>query len=173
MSHLWFALFFGGVICSLPMWLAPQAPRRAQHPAGDRHEPGTFLRLCWSTSPAAGSKRTSTISAPWRCWPRIATGACSVPFTIIVAVDHFARGVWWPESVFGVATASPYRWLEHAFWLRGGRRVPVAFDPHERHRDAHTCPPHDPHRNALAGIEPRQGTSPRRPTAPRASSSPT
>ena len=39
------------------------------------------------------------------------------PATVIVAVDHLVRGVWWPESVFGVATASEWRWLEHAAWV--------------------------------------------------------
>ncbi|MCM2373419.1 PAS domain S-box protein [Aporhodopirellula aestuarii] len=39
------------------------------------------------------------------------------PATLIVAVDHFVRGVWWPESVFGIATASQWRWLEHAAWV--------------------------------------------------------
>lgn len=37
--------------------------------------------------------------------------------TLIVATDHFFRGVWWPQSVFGIATESPYRWLEHAAWV--------------------------------------------------------
>ncbi|MCD0460095.1 PAS domain S-box protein [Roseiconus lacunae] len=40
-----------------------------------------------------------------------------LPSTLIVAIDHFVRGVWWPESVFGVATASQWRWLEHAAWV--------------------------------------------------------
>jgi two-component system sensor histidine kinase/response regulator len=40
-----------------------------------------------------------------------------VPATIVVAVDHFVRGVYWPQSVFGVATASHWRWLEHAGWV--------------------------------------------------------
>ncbi|QDU58756.1 response regulator [Aeoliella mucimassa] len=39
------------------------------------------------------------------------------PATLIVAVDHLIRGVWWPESVFGIATASEWRWLEHAAWV--------------------------------------------------------
>jgi hypothetical protein len=34
-----------------------------------------------------------------------------VPATLIVALDHLVRGVWWPESVFGVASASNWRWL--------------------------------------------------------------
>jgi len=37
--------------------------------------------------------------------------------TVIVAVDHFLRGLWWPESVYGVAFASPWRSVEHAAWV--------------------------------------------------------
>ncbi len=40
-----------------------------------------------------------------------------VPATILVAADHFVRGVYWPQSVFGVLTASPWRWMEHAAWV--------------------------------------------------------
>ena len=43
-AHFWFALFFGGVICSLPMLLALGTARRVQHPAGDRRQPGAVLR---------------------------------------------------------------------------------------------------------------------------------
>ncbi|HMP80564.1 MAG TPA: ATP-binding protein, partial [Pirellulaceae bacterium] len=37
--------------------------------------------------------------------------------TVFVAADHLFRGIWWPQSVFGVATAEPWRWLEHAAWV--------------------------------------------------------
>ena len=37
--------------------------------------------------------------------------------TVVVAVDHFVRGVWFPSSVFGIAVVSPYRWMEHAGWV--------------------------------------------------------
>jgi PAS domain S-box-containing protein len=40
-----------------------------------------------------------------------------IPATVIIAVDHFIRGIWWPESVFGIASASYWRWLEHAGWV--------------------------------------------------------
>ena len=40
-----------------------------------------------------------------------------VPATLVVAADHFIRGVYWPQSVFGVLTASEWRWLEHAGWI--------------------------------------------------------
>ena len=35
----------------------------------------------------------------------------------VVAADHFVRGVYFPQSVFGVLTASHWRWLEHAGWV--------------------------------------------------------
>src|SRR5438034_316453 len=37
--------------------------------------------------------------------------------TLVVAADHFVRGVYWPQSVYGVVVASPWRWLEHAGWV--------------------------------------------------------
>jgi len=37
--------------------------------------------------------------------------------TFVVAADHFLRGIFWPQSVFGVLTASPWRTVEHAFWV--------------------------------------------------------
>ncbi|MEA2463293.1 MAG: hypothetical protein QOJ98_1040 [Acidobacteriota bacterium] len=37
--------------------------------------------------------------------------------TIVVATDHFARGIFWPESVYGVANAEWWRFLEHAGWV--------------------------------------------------------
>jgi len=35
----------------------------------------------------------------------------------LTAVDHVVRGVWWPQSVYGVTTVSPWRWVEHAWWV--------------------------------------------------------
>jgi signal transduction histidine kinase/ActR/RegA family two-component response regulator len=37
--------------------------------------------------------------------------------TLVVAGDHFVRGIWFPSSVFGIAVTSPYRWIEHAGWV--------------------------------------------------------
>jgi PAS domain S-box-containing protein len=37
--------------------------------------------------------------------------------SVIVALDHFLRGIYWPRSVYGVATVSPWRWVEHAGWV--------------------------------------------------------
>ncbi len=40
-----------------------------------------------------------------------------VPASIVVVVDHFLRGLFWPESVYGVASAEWWRFLEHGFWV--------------------------------------------------------
>ena len=40
-----------------------------------------------------------------------------VPATIVVAADHFLRGMYFPESVYGLAGGVEWRWLEHAWWV--------------------------------------------------------
>ncbi len=47
----------------------------------------------------------------YRDWKILITAA------IVTALDHFARGVWYPLSVFGIVTASPFRWIEHSAWV--------------------------------------------------------
>jgi diguanylate cyclase (GGDEF)-like protein len=40
-----------------------------------------------------------------------------VTASVLTAVDHVVRGIWWPESVYGIVTVSPWRWVEHAWWV--------------------------------------------------------
>jgi signal transduction histidine kinase/DNA-binding response OmpR family regulator len=40
-----------------------------------------------------------------------------IPATVIVAADHVLRGIYFPESVYGVIVASEWRWAEHAGWV--------------------------------------------------------
>ncbi|MAT69364.1 MAG: hypothetical protein CMJ58_07530 [Planctomycetaceae bacterium] len=40
-----------------------------------------------------------------------------MPATMVVAADHMVRAIFWPESVFGVLVASPWRAVEHAAWV--------------------------------------------------------
>jgi len=40
-----------------------------------------------------------------------------VPATIVVTVDHVVRGIFWPQSVFGVLTSGVWRAFEHAGWV--------------------------------------------------------
>lgn len=40
-----------------------------------------------------------------------------IPATLVVAADHFVRGFYWPQSVYGVANPEWWRFLEHAAWV--------------------------------------------------------
>ena len=35
----------------------------------------------------------------------------------VVAADHFVRGIFWPQSVYGVLAQEKWRWAEHTFWV--------------------------------------------------------
>jgi signal transduction histidine kinase/DNA-binding response OmpR family regulator len=37
--------------------------------------------------------------------------------TVVVAADHFLRGIFWPQSIFGVVTPDYFRWIEHTSWV--------------------------------------------------------
>ena len=47
----------------------------------------------------------------YRDWRVLVTG------TIVVVADHFLRGLYWPESAYGLATGAERRWLEHSGWV--------------------------------------------------------
>jgi signal transduction histidine kinase/CheY-like chemotaxis protein len=47
----------------------------------------------------------------YRDWRVLATAS------VVAATDHFIRGYFWPESIFGVLFASPWRPLEHTGWI--------------------------------------------------------
>jgi two-component system sensor histidine kinase/response regulator len=40
-----------------------------------------------------------------------------IPATIATALDHLLRGLFWPESIYGVVFASSWRTVEHACWV--------------------------------------------------------
>jgi signal transduction histidine kinase/ActR/RegA family two-component response regulator len=114
--HVWAAIFLGGAISFLPIVLALTRPgcistrytvAVAQmlfgalliHLMGGRIE--THFHVF-------GSLAFLSFYRDWRVL---------VPATLVVAADHFLRGVLWPQSVYGVITASQWRWLEHAGWV--------------------------------------------------------
>jgi PAS domain S-box-containing protein len=114
--HVWAALFLGAAISSLPIVLALTRPGRPTtryavavgqmlmgalliHLTGGRIE--THFHVF-------GSLAFLSFYRDWRVL---------VPATIVVAADHFLRGLLWPQSVYGVLTASEWRWLEHAGWV--------------------------------------------------------
>ncbi|QDV76086.1 hybrid sensor histidine kinase/response regulator [Botrimarina mediterranea] len=115
-QHVLMAIFGGAVIASAPIALAIYAPGRL------------LTRMVIATSQALFSALLihlsgGRIETHFHVFVSLAFLAAYrdprvlAPATLVVAIDHFVRGVWWPESVFGVATASPWRWIEHAAWV--------------------------------------------------------
>ncbi len=114
--HLWAAIFLGGAITLLPVILVHLHPGQAItrhviavsqmlmsalliHLTGGRIE--THFHVF-------GSLAFLAFYRDWRVF---------IPATLVVAADHMLRGIYWPQSVFGVLTASPWRWTEHAAWV--------------------------------------------------------
>ncbi|MCA1614320.1 MAG: diguanylate cyclase, partial [Acidobacteria bacterium] len=114
--HVWAAVFLGGAISLFPVALAIVRPGETStryiiataqvlmsslliHLTGGRIE--THFHVF-------GSLAFISFYRDWRVL---------VPATAVVAADHFLRGVFWPESVYGVLTVSNWRWLEHAGWV--------------------------------------------------------
>jgi hypothetical protein len=114
--HVWAALVLGALLSSMPIalaWLRPgwvvtrHVIAAAQmlwsalliHLSGGRIE--THFHVFGSLGILAG----------YRDWPVLVTA------TLVVAVEHFIRGIAWPESVYGIVNPEWWRFLEHAFWV--------------------------------------------------------
>ena len=114
--HVWIAVLLGGVLASLPIALAVLRPGHAMtrhvvaaaqmmfsalliHLTGGRIE--THFHVF-------GSLAFLAFYLDWRVL---------VTAVVVVAGDHFIRGLVWPESVYGIANPEWWRFLEHAFWV--------------------------------------------------------
>src|SRR5438270_9260473 len=114
--HVWAALYLGGAITFLPVLLALTQPGSAL----TRHAIaiGQMLTSALLIDLTGGRIETHfhvfgslAFLVFYRDW-RVLISA-----TVVVAIDHFVRGIYWPQSVYGVLAASPWRWLEHAGWV--------------------------------------------------------
>ncbi len=47
----------------------------------------------------------------YRDWPVIVTAS------VVTSLDHCIRGLYWPSSIYGVLTPSPWRTIEHIGWV--------------------------------------------------------
>jgi diguanylate cyclase (GGDEF)-like protein len=114
--HVWAAVFLGGAVSLFPVTLALLRPGEPS----TRFVIATAQMLMSSLLIHLTGGRIEThfhvfgslaFLAFYRDWRVL------VPATVVVAADHFLRGVFWPESVYGVLTVSNWRWLEHAGWV--------------------------------------------------------
>lgn len=114
--HVWIAIFLGGAIISLPIALVLKKPGMvvtryviafAQmlfsalliHLSGGRIE--THFHVFGSLA----------LLAFYLDWGVLVVAA------VTIAIDHFVRGLVWPESVYGITNPEWWRFLEHGFWV--------------------------------------------------------
>ncbi len=115
-AHVYAAIFLGGAISALPIWLAWRHPG-ATH---TRHTIGICQALTSALLIHLSGGRIEThfhvfgslaFLAFYRDWRVL------ISSTVVVAADHFFRGLYWPQSVYGTLSADSWRWLEHAGWV--------------------------------------------------------
>ncbi len=114
--HVWASLILGGAISGFPVWLAWKCPGMVM----TRHVIAAAQMLTSALLIHLTGGRIEThfhvfgslaFIAFYRDWRVLVTA------TVVVAGDHLLRGLFWPQSVFGVLTASSWRWVEHAGWV--------------------------------------------------------
>lgn len=114
--HVWAALFLGGIITIFPVTLALVYPTKifTQHIIAA----GQVLMSALLIDITGGRVETHfhifgslAILAFYRDWRILITA------TAIVYLDHLVRGYFWPQSVYGVLVASPWRAVEHVWWV--------------------------------------------------------
>jgi len=115
-THVWVAILGGAGIVILPILLAMFRPGTAV----TRHVIAASQMLSSALLIHLTGGRIEThfhvfgslaFLAFYLDWKVILTA------TTVIAADHFARGIFFPESVYGVANPEWWRFLEHAGWV--------------------------------------------------------
>lgn len=114
--HVWAAVVLGLIIISLPLYLIATQPGKTI----TRHSiaVGQLLTSVLLIHLTGGRIETHfhvfgslAFLAYYRDWRVLLTA------TIVTAADHYFRGVYWPQSAYGIITGREWRWLEHAAWV--------------------------------------------------------
>ena len=114
--HVWMAVFLGGLIAIPPAVLCWRRPGHVL----TRHVVAVAQMLASALLIHLTGGRIEThfhifgslaFLAFYRDWRVLITASA------VVAADHFLRGLWWPQSVFGSINVSSWRWLEHTGWV--------------------------------------------------------
>ncbi|HKY22067.1 MAG TPA: hypothetical protein VJM31_12700 [Vicinamibacterales bacterium] len=114
--HVPLAVVLGGILSSLPVYLAFCHPGKTL----TRHVIAV-AQMLWSAlliHLTGGRIETHfhvfgslAFLAFYRDWRVLLTA------TLVVATEHFLRGIFWPESIYGIVNPEWWRFLEHAFWV--------------------------------------------------------
>jgi hypothetical protein len=114
--HVYIAVFLGGALSLFPMLLAWRRPGWVV-----TRQVIAVSQMLWSAlliHLTGGRIETHfhvfgslAFLAFYLDWRVLATASA------VVVADHLARGVLWPESVYGIANPEWWRFLEHGFWV--------------------------------------------------------
>lgn len=114
--RVWSAFLLGGGIASLPVCMAFFKPGLAF----TRHVIAIGQMLMGALLIHLTGGRIEThfhvfgslaLMAFYRDWRVIVTA------TMVVALDRIVRGIYYPQTVFGVISPGAWRWLEHTAWV--------------------------------------------------------
>ncbi len=114
--HVWAAVLLGGTITSVPVLLAAVMPGQPI----TRHVVAIAQMLTSALLIHLTGGRIEThfhvfgslaFLAFYRDWRVLITASA------VVVVDHYFRGMFWPQSVYGVLSATWWRALEHGGWV--------------------------------------------------------
>ncbi len=114
--HLWAAIFVGGIISIPPavlgLWRSGKTSTRMVIAVAQMLTSALLIHIGDGRIEmhfhVFGSLAFLAVYRDWRVM---------IPATLVVAADHVLRGAFFPLSVYGVLTPSPWRWLEHAAWV--------------------------------------------------------
>lgn len=114
--HVWAAIFLGGAITLPAIFVAYAMP-------GERSTRMAMAcaQMCWSglLIHLTGGR----VETHFHIFGSLALLAfyrdlvVLLPATLIVAADHWVRGIYWPESIYGIPNPEWWRFLEHAGWV--------------------------------------------------------
>ena len=114
--HVWTALVLGGLIASVPVFLALTQPgkrsTRMSVAVGQALSSALLIHLMGGRIETHFHVFGSLAFLAFYRDLRVLLTA-----TVVIAVDHIARGLWWPQSVYGILTGGTWRWAEHAAWV--------------------------------------------------------
>jgi len=114
--HVWMAVFWGGALVSFPVFMAWTQSGKAI----TRHSIAFSQMLMSALLIHLNQGRIEThfhifaslaFLAFYRDWRVLLTASA------VVALDHGLRGIFWPQSVYGVSVVQPFRFVEHTAWV--------------------------------------------------------
>ena len=114
--HVWAAIFLGGAISLVPIVMVLALPGRTltRHVVAiaQMFTSGLLIHL------SGGRIETHfhyfgslAFLAFYRDWHVLITAS------IVAGADHFVRGEYFPQSIYGVVAVEPWRWAEHVGWV--------------------------------------------------------